>query len=282
MTKTSCADGAALMSARTAKYIEAMIREGANFDYDQWLKRVREEEDQAKQVLTAITRHNVVAAQVDNPINKSDIRDARPTLGPALISKPALNPRALRWPYRQAKSQTTKTRLRRWLEKVRGAWEDFQASRARDAVYGYLDAVFAIVEHYKVRRRTDRLLRRTFEFADLPFDQNADPFSAVIRCTSDDNLDSKTISKWARALRYVARRKEPDIVLQTFMKESGGVNACADKYTRLKRHSNGRNLSINGEICTVIPPVAWSTTCELSGTKLGLRTQTAMRSRKQP
>ena len=118
------------------------------------------------------------------------------------------------------------------LEKIRDAWDDFQASRARDAVYGYLEAVFAIVEHYKVRRRTKRLLRHAFKFADLPFDKNADPFTAVIRCTCDDDVDSKTISKWARALRYVARCKVPPTQLKTFMKEAGGVNACADRYAK--------------------------------------------------
>ena len=224
------------MSPRTAKYIEAMIREGDNFDYHKWLQKVRDEEAQAKQGATAITCPDVVAAQVDDPINTSDSRDARPTLGPAQISKPALNPRALRRPHRQATSQTTSARLRRWLEKIRGAWDDFQASRARDAVYGYLEAVFAIVEHYRVRRRTTRLLRHAFEFGDLPLDKQADPFTAIIRCTSDDSVDSKTISRWARALRYVARCKQPRAGLKAFMKGLGGVNACADRYARLMRH----------------------------------------------
>jgi hypothetical protein len=98
----------------------------------------------------------------------------------------------------------------------------FQASRARDAVYGYLEAVFAIVEHYKVRRRTNRLLRHAFKFANLPFDRNADPFTAVIRCTCDGAADNKIISKWARALRYVAHCKKPRTRLKTFMKKAGG------------------------------------------------------------
>jgi len=169
------------MSPRTAKYIEALAREGDNFDHDQWLKRVREEEAKAEQVAAAITRRDVVAAQVDNPINTSDSRDVRPTLGPALISKPALSPRALCWPHRQAKRKTTKARFRRWLEKVRRAWGEFQTDRGRDSVYDYLEAVFAIVAHYKVRGRTNRLLRHAFEFADFRFDKNADPFTAVIR-----------------------------------------------------------------------------------------------------
>jgi hypothetical protein len=38
-------------------------------------------------------------------------------------------------------------RIRRGLEKVRYSWDNFQVSRARDAVYGYLEAVFAIVDH---------------------------------------------------------------------------------------------------------------------------------------
>ena len=196
------------MSPRTANYVEAMIREGDSFDYNKWLEKVREEDAQAKQVPATFTPRDVVAARVDNPINTSGSRDVRPSLGSALISKPAPNLRVLRRPHRQAKSKTPKARLRRWLEKVGRAWHEFQASRRRDAVYEYLDAVFAIVDHYRVRRRTKRLLRHAFEFANLPFDKSADPFSAVIRCTSDRDIDSKTISKWGRALRYASWRKE--------------------------------------------------------------------------
>jgi hypothetical protein len=95
-----------------------------------------------------------------------------------------------------------------------------------------LEAVFATVMHYQVRRRTKRLLRYAFKFAGLPFNKNADPFTAVIRCTCDDGADSKSISKWARALRYVARLKVRAKRLDAFMKEVGGVNACADKYAK--------------------------------------------------
>jgi len=167
MTKTSFAASAALMSPRTVKYIEALARESDNFDYDQWLKTTREEEALATRGQTAITCREVVAAQVDDLINTSDSRDTRPILCPAPISKSALSPRALRRLLRQAKSKTPKARLMRWLERISSAWDDFQASRMRDAVYGYLDAVFAIVEHYRVRRRTKRLLRRASEFSGL-------------------------------------------------------------------------------------------------------------------
>ena len=62
--------------------------------------------------------------------------------------------------------------------------------------------------------------------ANLPFDKNANPFAAIIRCTCDDEIDSKTISKWARALRYVSvNARSPETRLKAFMKGAGGVNA---------------------------------------------------------
>jgi hypothetical protein len=140
-------------------------------------------------------------------------------------------PRALRQTHPAPKSKAPKSTLRQRFETVGDAWDDFQANRARDAVYGYLRAVFETVMHYKVRRKTKKLLRHAFGFAELPFDENADPFAAVIRCTSE-KADTKIISKWARALRYVASCKVRANRLKAFMKEAGGVNACADNYAR--------------------------------------------------
>jgi hypothetical protein len=216
-----------LLSPRTVSYIDALIREGDKFDYSKWLQRVREEEAQAKQGPTTFISERLVAAEIGDETGTSD------GIWPAkLMTRATPIPRALRQTHRAPKRKPPEISIRHRLEKIRDVWNQFQTSRARDAVYGYLEAVFAIVTHYKVRRKTKILLRHAFQFASLPFDKTADPFTAVIRCTSDDNADSKTISKWARALRYVARSKEPESALKTFMKEAGGVNACADLYAR--------------------------------------------------
>jgi hypothetical protein len=69
----------------------------------------------------------------------------------------------------------------------------------------------------------------------IELDRNAELFSAVIRCTCDDTVDNKTIRKWARTLRYVAHRKKSQTRLKAFMKKAGGVNACADRYTKYLR-----------------------------------------------
>jgi hypothetical protein len=235
MTISSRFRESSLMSPRTAKYVEAMIRQGDSFDYDKWLKRVREEEAQARQAEATGSWGGFVPAQIAAPIKTFDDQHPRLNPAPPLTAKTTLA-RPLRRSNCQARSLTPKARLRRWLERVCEAWEDFQASRSRDAVYEYLNAVFAIVMHFRVRRRTNRLLRQAFEFAELPCNRRADPFAAIIRCTSDRDTDSKTGSKWSRALRYVARSKEPDMELRTFMKEAGGINACADRHARLMRH----------------------------------------------
>ena len=219
-----------LLPARTLKYIDALNRDGDHFDYRKWLQRVREEEaTQVKQVSAVPSSGEVVVSGVIKPIN---IPDNGVSLTPPPIAKVVSVPRPLFRANHEAKCETPKARLRRRIETVCDVWKKFQASRRRDAVYEYLGAVFAIVKHYKVRRKTSRLLRHAFKFAGLQFDENADPFTAVIRCTCDHRVDNKTISKWSRALRYVAYCDVPSTELKAFMKEAGGINASAARFAR--------------------------------------------------
>jgi hypothetical protein len=142
--------------------------------------RVREEEAEAKQFSAGFRSGDVDRAPIEDRTAPSDNRF------PALIAKRVPAPRATRRSTFNLRDNTPKAQLQRWLEKVCVAWDDFQANRARDAIYDYLEAVFAIVMHFKMRQRTKKLLRRAFSFADLRFDKNADPFTAVIRCTCAD------------------------------------------------------------------------------------------------
>ncbi len=221
-----------LLSPRTASYVAALIREGDNFNYSKWLQEARQNEIRARQ-----TSDRLVFRELGYPCNTPKHQDVWPTSGPVPTIRTAPLPIAIRRSrHHKSGDETPGGRLTRRLEKIRKAWNDFQSSRARDAVYGYLAHVLAIVEYYKVRRKTRKLLRHAFDFADLPFDKDADPFTTVIRCTSDGSVDSKMISKWARALRYVIRCKGPTMPLEKFVKRMGGINACADLYAR----RNGR------------------------------------------
>jgi len=218
-----------LLSPRTASYIAALIREGDTFDYSKWLREVR-----ANEITARRTSDGLVYRQLDNRGDVPEHRAVWPTSRPDTIRTTPVRI-ALSRSRHDTREETPEARLTRRLEKIREAWSHFQSSRARDAVYKYLAHVFAIVEHYKVRHRTRKLLQRAFEFADLPFCKNADPFTAIIRCTSDDCVESKMISKWARALRYVARSKKPETGLKAFMKRAGGINACADLYASMQQ-----------------------------------------------
>jgi hypothetical protein len=202
-----------------------MICEGDTFDYHKWLKMVRHEEAQATQVPATSASGQAAPDQIKSAIRTPTVLNAS---SPRAVTKAVPVPRA-NWRFDH---EARNSRPARWLKKVCDAWEEFQTSRARDAVYGYLEAVFGIVEHYRVRRRTKRLLQHASKFGDLPLDKQADPFAAVIRCTCGDGADSKTISKWARALRYVAECKEAETRLKAFMKDAGGVNACAARYAK--------------------------------------------------
>jgi hypothetical protein len=222
-----------MLTGRTAKYVEAMIREGDDFDYFKWLRRAQEEEARVKSVASAtsvqpiVAEPNLPAKIAQNP---SQFRDSK--TADKQEHKSAVR-RAIQAVGHRTKSvDKPKKSLRQRLGDVCNAWDDFQECRARDAVYGYLRAVFSIVKHYNGRRRTKKLIRRAFKFSGLPIDTNANPFAVIIRCTCEHKLDNKTISKWSRALQYVARVKKPRHPLTTFMKNRGGVNACADRYAR--------------------------------------------------
>jgi hypothetical protein len=220
-----------LLSPRTVKYVDAMIREGDDFDYCRWLRGVRAEEAQAKEGRAAFFSGESVNFAIGNPIDTPGRLDAWSNTEPVFKAKSTPILKAAHRSDHKASGERSEDRLRQRLGMVCNAWDDFQECRKRDAVYVYLKAVFALVVDCKGRRQTKRLLRRAFQFAGLPVDKNADPFATVIRCTSERNINSKTISKLARALRYVARCKKPGTPLKTFFRKMGGINACAERYT---------------------------------------------------
>ena len=125
--------------------------------------------------------------------------------------------------------------------KVCDAWDELQEDRSRDAIYPYLRRVYAIVRRYRGRRETRELLRSATKIAGLPYDRNADPFATIIRCTCEQKLDAKAVSKLARALRYAAYRNRPPRRLKMFIKRLGGINGCAAQYAkRLGRGGKGK------------------------------------------
>jgi hypothetical protein len=123
--------------------------------------------------------------------------------------------------------------LRQDLERLRGVWDDCQASRDRNAIYGYLTAVYGLVAWWAAEGRDLDRARRAVRLQRLKVSDREGPFAAIIRCTADPGkADKRTRSKWSRAMRYVAAYKPDSEPLDQFIRRKGGINECAARFSR--------------------------------------------------
>jgi hypothetical protein len=123
--------------------------------------------------------------------------------------------------------------LRQDLLRVRNAWDECQASRDRNAIYGYLSAVFALVMWWAAEGRAVSRARRALQLQRLDLPTTDEPFAAVIFCTADrQKVDKRTRSKWSRVLRYAMECKTNAEPLAAFVRRKGGINKCAERFTR--------------------------------------------------
>jgi hypothetical protein len=146
----------------------------------------------------------------------------------------------LREPIRDEVPYTTQA-LRQDLLRVRIAWDECQSSRDRNAIYGYLAVVFDLVMWWAAEGRAVSRARWALRLRGLDLPTNDEPFAAIIWCTADrEKVDRRTRSKWSRVLRYAAEYKSISEPLTTFVLRKGGINKCAERFTRcLGRY--GRN-----------------------------------------
>jgi hypothetical protein len=127
----------------------------------------------------------------------------------------------------------TSQALREDLLRVRNAWEESQASRQRDAIYGYLSSVFDLVAWWSVEKCALDRAHKALRLRHINPFEHEEPFAAIIRCTSDPaKVDKRTRSKWSRALRLAMSRKPNDEPLDQFIKRKGGINKCAARVGR--------------------------------------------------
>jgi hypothetical protein len=131
----------------------------------------------------------------------------------------------------------TKKALKQDLLRLRNAWRDFQESRDRDAVYGYLSAVFNLVAWWAAEGRALDRARWALRLQNIWPSDHDEPFAAVIVCTSDPaKVDRRTRSKWSRVLRYALQIKSHSEPLDQFIKGEGGINECAARFSRSLGH----------------------------------------------
>jgi hypothetical protein len=127
----------------------------------------------------------------------------------------------------------SKEALRQDLLRVRNAWEACQSSRDRNAIYGYLSAVFDLVMWWAAQDRAISRARWALRLRGLDLPTTDEPFAAVILCTAErGKVDKRTRSKWSRVLRYAAEYKTSAEPLAAFIQRKGGINKCAERFTR--------------------------------------------------
>jgi hypothetical protein len=123
--------------------------------------------------------------------------------------------------------------LRQDLLRVRNAWNDCQTSRDRNAIYKYLTAVFDLVMWWKAEDRAISRARWALQLQRLDLPTTDEPFAALIMCTADrQKVDKRTRSKWSRVLRYAEEYKPSSESLAAFIQRRGGINECADRFSR--------------------------------------------------
>jgi hypothetical protein len=119
------------------------------------------------------------------------------------------------------------------LAEVRNAWARYRSTNSRDAVYIYLEAVFALVTRWRRLNCTVKKSRAALRLQHDAPQMKPEPFGIVIFCTCDPEVaDAKTRSKWSRVLRYAPRAKPASQRLTDFVKSNGGINECARKFAR--------------------------------------------------
>jgi hypothetical protein len=139
----------------------------------------------------------------------------------------------------------TKEALERDLERVRGAWDDCQTDRRRDAIYGYLKAVYDLVNWWSAEKCEVERARQALRLRGLVALPCEDLYAAMIRCTADPaRADRRTRSKWGRVLRFVKRENDEEEPLADFIKRKGGINECNARYSRCLRRLAARRRSI--------------------------------------
>ena len=139
----------------------------------------------------------------------------------------------------------SKEALERDLERVRGAWDACQTDRRRDAIYGYLKAVYDLVNWWSAEKCEADRARHALRSRGLVPSPREDVYAAMIRCTADPTTaDKRTRSKWSRVLRYAARYKVDAEPLAEFIKRKGGINECNARYGRCLRRLAARRRSI--------------------------------------
>lgn len=117
------------------------------------------------------------------------------------------------------------------IAKARKAWDEYQANCDfnKNAVYGYLQVVFDLVQQWEKKGRADEYsLKALKRHDDSAYRMKPDPYARVIYCSTGTWDNPKMRSKWANVMQWVADNNKKARSFTEFVTKNGGLNKCRD------------------------------------------------------
>jgi hypothetical protein len=110
------------------------------------------------------------------------------------------------------------------LKQLETAFDQYQSTRARSAVYGYLTAVYEFAVGFKTAVGCRRVAKQMAKQKGYVVREDQDRFSLLIRATS--TVNEKTRWKWTICLLCAVPLEVDPLELEGFIRELGGINQC--------------------------------------------------------
>jgi hypothetical protein len=121
------------------------------------------------------------------------------------------------------------------ITKAKEAWAKYQENSKynKNAVYGYLQVVFDLVQQWEKKGMADEYSLKALKRHEWTIQMKADPYARVICCSSD--AEPKIRSKWAIIMQWVADNNRRGRSFTEFVTNIGGLNECV-KLAAAARH----------------------------------------------
>lgn len=116
------------------------------------------------------------------------------------------------------------------LDELETEFEQYQSTRDRYAVYGYLTAVYRFAFDFETSLDCKRVAKRMAERKEHLVRRNQDRFGLLILATSTTMINEKTRWKWRHCLTYAISQDVEPNKLKKFIANLGGINKCAAKW----------------------------------------------------
>jgi hypothetical protein len=112
--------------------------------------------------------------------------------------------------------------------KLEKAFQEYQSTHDRLAVYPYLTAIYRFRRRFKFARDARAVGAEMVAQNGLTASRSDDPFNLFVRATA--TVDEKARWKWVRCLKFAFTEDIRSRDLQIFIMSYDGINKCAESF----------------------------------------------------